>query len=122
MTKPHALGVTSILGVAAIAGVLALGSTVSLGQASKGDPDASVQERQAALDRAEGQIAKLDASVPPRLPAAPAVQSPATPQVVVVRTTSEAADDDEWEGEHEQERDEGHAWDDDHEDDEGWDD
>lgn len=122
MTKPHALGVTAILGAAAIAGVLALSSTVSLGQASTSGTDASVQERQAALDRAEAQITKLDASVPPKLPAAPAVQSPATPQVVVVRATSEAADDDEWEGEHEREDDDGHEWNDDREDDEGWDD
>lgn len=117
MTKPHALSVTAILSAAAIAGVLALGSTVTLGQASTSGPDASVQERQAALDRAEAQIAILDASVPPGVPAAPAVQSAATPRTVVVRATSEASDDDEWE-----DREDDDDWNEEHEDDDGWDD
>lgn len=122
MTKPHALGVTAILGAAAIAGVLALGSTVTLGQASTSGPDASVQERQAALDRAEAQIATLDASVPPRLPAAPAVQSAATPRTIVVRATGEAAADDDWEDDHEGADEDEDESNDEHEDDEGWDD
>ena len=72
MTKPHAIAVTAMLGAAAAAGVLAVSRTVPLGQTPAATPTASLEQREAALDRATAQIAALDASVPPPLPAAPA--------------------------------------------------
>lgn len=84
MRKPHALAVTSMIGAAAIAGVLALTQTVSLGQASRQTPDAVIEDRQAALARAEEQIASLDASRPPALPDRATSARSTTPQVVYV--------------------------------------
>jgi hypothetical protein len=119
MTKPHAIAVTVMLGAAAAAGVLAVSRTVPLGQTPSTTSTSSLEQRQAALDRARAQIATLDASVPPPLPAAPAVPVTAPQRVVLVRSQAEApvADDDHGEREEEHgDRDDGSG------EDGGWDD
>lgn len=109
MTRQHAVAVSALLGTAAVAGVLALGQTLQLGQAAHGSSDSQVKARAATLHRAEAQIAKLNASVPP---APKARQRPAAvpaEQVVYVRATApsrpaggeyEAEEADQREGEH----------------------
>jgi hypothetical protein len=118
MTKPHAIAVTVMLGAAAAAGVLAVSRTVPLGQTPSTTSTSSLEQRQAALDRARAQIATLDASVPPPLPAAPAVPVTAPQRVVLVRSQAGApvADDDgaheEEHGDHDDESGEDGGWDD----------
>jgi hypothetical protein len=112
MRKPHALAVSLMIGAATVAGVFALNRTVSLGQtASTPTPTTTIAARQAALDRAEAQIAKLRASRPPALPDRPTAVSAPTPRVVYVRAPQPPAvsggGEREAEGEHGEE-----GWDD----------
>lgn len=124
MTKPHAIAVTVMLGAAAAAGVLAVSRTVPLGQTPSTTSTTSLEQRQAALDRARAQIATLDASLPPPLPAAPAAPTTLPQRVVLVRSTDQATDDDDLGalGEEETEHEDHEGHDDGWGEDEGWDD
>lgn len=121
MKKHHALVLSLLLGAASVAGVVALTRTVALGQASPTTPTSQLQQREASLDRARRDIARLDANVPPALPPATAPATAGAPRVVVVRATASSTapqwDDDEGRGEeHEAQESEGHESED------GWDD
>ncbi|MGL6278442.1 MAG: hypothetical protein ACRC50_02660 [Gaiella sp.] len=119
MRKPHAFVVSLMIAASVVAGVFAVTRTVSLGQASKAPAQTTLAQREAALDRAETQIAKLNASVPPRLPAGPTRTLAETPVRVVYAAAppaptaaAEGEDDDDGAGwEHESDEHE-EAWDD----------
>jgi hypothetical protein len=118
MRKTHALAVSLMIGAAAVAAVIALNRTVSLGQNSTPTPATTIAARKVALDRAEAQIAKLQASRP-ALPDRPPVVQTAGPAVIYVRAPrawnrvgeTEHGDDDEHGDETETERGE-EGWDD----------
>lgn len=99
MKKRHALGASVLLGAAAIAGMLAVTRTVQLGQASSTTPASSLEARAAALDQAETQIRRLDASVPPALPPRTSSTTAAQSPVAYVRAPSIAGAEEEWEDE-----------------------
>jgi hypothetical protein len=106
MTRPHALAVSLMTGAATIAGVVALSRTVALGQQASSPDEVRIEQRAAALDRAEAAIARLDAGAPPAVVAAPAPLPAAQPPAVTVRVADEAIpvaeddDDDDHETEH----------------------
>ena len=124
MRKPHAFVVSLMIGVSVVAGVLALTRTVSLGQATPAPAQTEVAQREAALDRAEAQIAKLNASVPPTLPALPSRRLTEAPARVVYaaapQTRASAADDHE--DDDGEDDDEDMTWGDESDHEEGWDD
>lgn len=119
MKKHHALALSLLLAVATVAGVVALTRTVALGQETPTTSTSELDRREAALDRARRQIARLDASIPPALPPAARTAASPTTRVVVVQAAASASapedreDDDGWEHEHEEQEHEGaEAWDD----------
>ncbi len=122
MKKHHALALSLLLAAAAVAGVVALTRTVALGQRATATPTADVARREAALDRARHDIARLDANVPPALPPVTAPTRAAASRVVVVRSAGVAAAGEEGREEHEHgESDDELGWEAEHEED-GWDD
>lgn len=114
MTRPHALAVSLMTGAATIAGVVALSRTVALGEQASSPDEARIEQRATALDRAEAAIARLDASVPPDVVAAPAPTPAEQPPAVTVRVADRAIPvvehDDDDESEHVSE--DHHEWDD----------
>lgn len=97
MKKRHTLGASVLLGAAAVAGMLAVTRTIQLGQAASTPSTSSLGARAAALVRAETQIRRLDASVPPALPPrAPVAPGAAGEHVTYVRAPS-IGGEDEWE-------------------------
>ena len=119
--KKHALVLSLLLAAATVAGVVALTQTVALGQATPTTSSSEIERREAALDEARRDIARLDASVPPALPPATA-SAPTTPQPVVVLSTSPAGDDSEWDDDDHDGDDHSDAHDHDDDHGEGWDD
>ena len=121
--KKHALVLSLLLAAATVAGVVALTQTVALGQATPTTSTSEIERREAALDQARQDIARLDASVPPALPPSTA-SAPTAPQPVVVVSTSSAGDDSEWnDDDHDGDgHSDGHDHDDDDDHGEGWDD
>jgi hypothetical protein len=114
MTRPHALAVSLMTGAATIAGVVALSRTVALGQQASPSDGVRIEQRAAALDRAEAAIARLDASVPPAVVAAPAPTTAEQPRALTVRvadrTIPVVEHDDDHESEHQHE--DHNEWDD----------
>jgi hypothetical protein len=93
MDRKHRIGIALLLAGAAAA------STVGIARSVTGDqqtaPDATttnqaIEKRQAALDRAEREIATSLAKKPPKLPAAEPAATPGPPAVVVTRRAAPA--------------------------------
>lgn len=117
MDAKHRIGIALLLAGAAAASTVGIAQSVSGGEQPAVEAtttDQAIEKRQAALDKAEREIAASLAERPPKLPVAvPPASAP--PVVVVTRRSSSAPaasgvghdDDDEYEDEDEHEDEDG---------------